>query len=120
VRQKYSLSNSIALPLFAVVACGNPVFGLLTRRWALFLGHISYSLYLIHGLVLYYLVQLVWSREALTRMPLWLYWLYGFGVTCCVIAASALTYRYIESPFLARASLRAPRAEGGEVPVPGE
>lgn len=38
---------------FLVVAAGNPLLGLLHRPWALWLGQVSYSVYILHGLVLW-------------------------------------------------------------------
>ena len=38
--------------VFMTVAGGNSWYGLLTSRWTILLGHLSYSVYLIHGLVL--------------------------------------------------------------------
>jgi peptidoglycan/LPS O-acetylase OafA/YrhL len=38
---------------FAIIACGNSLFGLLTHAVSRTLGEISYSIYLLHGIVLF-------------------------------------------------------------------
>lgn len=37
---------------FVTIACGNPLFGLLSRPGSLVLGECSYGIYLVHGIVL--------------------------------------------------------------------
>lgn len=102
-----AISNQVmSLPLFAAVSCGNNFFRVLTRRWALLLGHVSYSVYLAHGLVLYFLVQRVLGAKAVMEMTPVAYWGWvAVFVVPCLVGVSCLTYRFIEAPFLRRASL---------------
>jgi peptidoglycan/LPS O-acetylase OafA/YrhL len=107
-----ALAATVALPVprvvvglvlwlgFAAVIYGNSCFGLFTNRWASLLGHVSYSIYLIHGVLLttsLRLLDVVTPVGALSPLSFW-----GF---CCVIAllvvgVSAATYRFVEAPFI--------------------
>ena len=83
---------------FVLIAIGNSFFGVLASRGAKLLGTISYSIYLIHGLILAYVFQL-WGPKILSsvsnEMQLWaLLVLTGLGV----VTISALSYRFIEYP----------------------
>jgi peptidoglycan/LPS O-acetylase OafA/YrhL len=83
-------------------AYGVFAIGVLLRRhrwpgFMTYLGRISYSLYLVHTLVLYSVPW--WSEAAAARIGLpttWLTFVTWVGVT---VAVSALTYRFIELPF---------------------
>jgi peptidoglycan/LPS O-acetylase OafA/YrhL len=91
---------------------------LLRRRFTLFLGHISYSVYLTHGIVLYFVVQLALGPKEVIRMGPTQYWAFiAFVVGPLVVLSSTLTYRFIEAPFLSLASLRHKRARKKEAPA---
>ncbi|KQN44839.1 acyltransferase [Pseudomonas sp. Leaf48] len=83
---------------FTIVASGNLLFGVLKPRSIRWLGEISYSTYLLHGFVLWVLVQRLPpllhldARETWTFLPL---------MALCsflLIVISSLTYVYIEKP----------------------
>jgi peptidoglycan/LPS O-acetylase OafA/YrhL len=96
----------MSLPLFAAVSCGNNFYRVLTRPWTLLLGHVSYSVYLAHGLLLYFLVQRALGATVVASMTPIRYWGWiVLAVTPLVVLAASLTYRFIEAPFLKRASL---------------
>lgn len=108
--QRYPLKavgyDYLSALLFFVIVSGNSLFGLLTRRWTLLMGHISYSVYLIHGLLLFYLVQKTLGGPAVQGMSPLRYWGWIAGIVGpSVVVVSAFTYRFIEAPFLGRASL---------------
>ena len=96
----------MSFPLFLAVVCGNSIWGILTRRWSQLMGHVSYSIYLVHGIVLYFLVNRGLGAQAVQQMTVQKYW--GWMVLAvgpAVVVVSAITYRFVEAPFLARASL---------------
>jgi len=67
-------------------------------RWLIKVGDASYSIYLLHGIILYYAW---WFGEQFGHLPNWLceVWRFGALAVCCVI--SSLTWRLIETPFIA-------------------
>lgn len=85
----------ILLLFFIAIVCGNNLFGALTLKGARLLGEISYSIYLIHGCVIFSIFILMNKfsglslSEYLILMPL---------VTIAVVFISSLTYRFIEAP----------------------
>ena len=76
---------------FYIVAAGNTLGGLLVSRPARVLGTISYSLYLMQGIVLF-AVQSIMSLKGATPEKIWLY----FSVCGVVLVLVSLaTYRWI-------------------------
>ncbi len=84
------------------VAYGVFGLGLLLRgrswpRPLTYLGRISYSLYLVHTLVLYAVPW--WSEAAAARLGLPVTWLTYATWVLLTVLVSAVTYKYIEDPF---------------------
>lgn len=93
---------TVALPafafLFTCIACGNSVFGLLSAAGAQVLGEVSFSLYLLHGLLLSVffveaapLTDIVPTGVLPALLPV-------IAVAACLL--SCLTYVCIERPFM--------------------
>ncbi|MEB0044866.1 MULTISPECIES: acyltransferase [unclassified Pseudomonas] len=83
---------------FVIVASGNNLFGALKPPSIRWLGEISYSTYLLHGFLLWLLVQRlphllpIDTRETWTFLPLMAL------CACLLIIVSSLTFLYIEKP----------------------
>lgn len=96
----YSLpAMCYAFVLFASFAAGNTVLGLLIAAGSRVLGSMSYSIYLLHGLVLYLSRPLLRKLMASPDHELY-FWLFVAGMGCVIVLVSALTYRWIEHPFI--------------------
>ena len=89
------------LPVFVVAAAGNNFFGLLTHPAIRCLGTISYSLYLLHGII-FYLTSSALKQMGLTGLSLLNYWVVITISAVAAVLVCAATYRWIEFPFLAR------------------
>ncbi len=105
----------VSLIVFLSFVYGADLFGLLKTKTAKFLGTISYSLYLIHGIVLFAVLNTVdYFYPILNQSPL-VFWgmiaLSGF----ITIIVSAFTYRYIEHPFIQR--IKAPKTETPKIGI---
>jgi len=87
-------------PFFYLVCSGTSIFGLLTTTPARRLGNISYSLYLMQGLVLTLVFAIVPLRDFAMASPL-KYW--GVGIVCVgvLLFVAALGYAFIERPGIA-------------------
>jgi peptidoglycan/LPS O-acetylase OafA/YrhL len=103
VFRHYSTANSLpALAwltvAFAILANGNSLFGLLHSRAAQTLGDASYSIYLLHGLVMYITFQLILGFETAVQLSIYGYW--GVILLCTVVLLilSFATFRWIEAP----------------------
>jgi peptidoglycan/LPS O-acetylase OafA/YrhL len=79
--------------MFASVACGNDLMGLLSTRGSRVLGEISFSIYVVHGIILYVSFRLLpVERSPLLALPM----LVGFATL-----ASALCFLAVEKPGIA-------------------
>lgn len=83
---------------FAFIAAGSNLFGALTARPALILGEISYSLYLLHLIVLFVVLRLVLGLDAAAALSQMQYWTMMFCITPFVILLCYGTFRLIEYP----------------------
>lgn len=88
----------MTLAMFFMAVRGNTFFGLLTASGPKMVGTVSYSVYLLHGVVLYLARPLLHS-VAMTHSAAY-YWLALTGVGLLTVATSALTFRWIEEPFI--------------------
>jgi peptidoglycan/LPS O-acetylase OafA/YrhL len=86
--------------VFMAIAHDSSPFAFLRWRATKFLGTISYSVYLLHGIVLFVVfnaVNHIVPVESITQCGFWSI------VGCCgllTILVSAMTYRFVEHPFL--------------------
>ena len=84
---------------FMLVALGNDLFGLLKLKGSLLLGEISYSIYLLHGIVLY-VVFTVFPVIDVSGMTYGQFsWLLPV-VAVIAVLVSAATYLLIEKPMI--------------------
>lgn len=96
----YETPLSIALPVFALfftcVVSGNDIFGLLRRPAALVLGEISFSVYLLHGILLsLFFIEGHALTDALPTafLPVWLPLL-----SAVIVLLASVTYLAVERP----------------------
>ncbi len=87
--------------VFFIIASGNTLFGILTSKPVRLLGMVSYSIYLSHNFVLYLTFRLVNHFKDVATLTVPAFWLVTAAASVLVVLLSALTYRYVEFPFLA-------------------
>jgi peptidoglycan/LPS O-acetylase OafA/YrhL len=97
-RGAYGGANALLLAVFFYLACsGATLFGLLTSTAARRLGNISYSIYLLQGLVLTAVFAVEPIRlAALASVPV--YWLVGGLCALLLLVGASLAYVYVEQP----------------------
>lgn len=97
VHAKLEVFNfSLILFFFFTVVKGNSMFGILTASGPKTIGTVSYSLYLLHGPVLY-LSQPAMRLFSVDDATCWV----AITIVALIaIAISAVTYRWIEHPFM--------------------
>jgi peptidoglycan/LPS O-acetylase OafA/YrhL len=89
---------------FAIFACGNTLFGFLTSGFSRILGDMSYSIYLLHGLLLFAVFSLlIGTQRAAAMSPTQHCWLIILS-TPILLIGSFTTYRLIELPWMRRSS----------------
>lgn len=86
--------------IFTMIALGNNIFGILKSTTLKFLGEISYSTYLLHGIILFVGLYLIVGIENLKKYTDSQYCLTIFAISPFVIIVSTITYKFIEAPFI--------------------
>ena len=103
-------SVSLAFPFF-VVACGCSFWGALRTRGILFMGQISYSVYLIHplifGAILIPLYRIAGSHLQAPRV----YWPIMFAMAPVLVCVCTLWHRAFELPFLLKKTRTTPAVD---------
>lgn len=93
---------AVSLLVFLAFVYGADFFSLLRTRVAKFLGIMSYSIYLIHGIILYGVFNTVNYFHPVARVSPIEFWLLVTLSGFLTIIASTVTYRYIEHPMILR------------------
>lgn len=99
-------------PTFLILAMGNDLFGLLSTPGSRVLGNASYSIYLLHGPILFALLGLGLPKAMVLGWSMPAYWAVGCLAAIGVSAISALTFWLIENPAI-EAGRRAISASSG-------
>jgi peptidoglycan/LPS O-acetylase OafA/YrhL len=116
----YGTPATILLAVFFYLVCsGATLFGVLTTRSAQRLGSISYSVYLLQGIVLSLIFSVPALEDFAMRAPA-NYWLVGMLCTCALVATAGLTYCFVELPAirLGKRVARRPAARAAVTTLP--
>lgn len=84
--------------VFALIACGNNIFGLLTIPVSRLLGELTYGMYLLQGMVLFVVFKFLIGFKAAAALTPLQYWLVILGCTPLLILISFITFKTIEAP----------------------
>lgn len=109
-RLGFVVERAMILFVFAGVVFGNTFGGILTSRPTLFLGRVSYSIYVLHGLVLFATGKAIVGWVGPHRISELGQLAVGFVQAVLVVAAAAASYRFVEYPFLKRKPPETPNA----------
>lgn len=83
---------------FCIFACGNTLFNTLTHATSRLLGEITYSIYLLHGILLFTTFKFVVGSDfAIGLSPIG-HWMVIGMLTPALIGLCYLTFRFIELP----------------------
>ena len=97
-KTSFGLTQALLLSIFFIpVALGNSMFGILKLDSSIFLGEISYSIYLMHGIVLYFTFSLFFPNHIASNTQT-SYMLLMPIIAVLVILISWATYIFIEKP----------------------
>jgi peptidoglycan/LPS O-acetylase OafA/YrhL len=83
---------------FCIVAGGNDLLGLLSRPAARTLGEMSYSVYLLHGLMLYAAFDLIVGMSRLRALSPLEHWTIVIAIVPALLLICRTTFRFIEYP----------------------
>jgi len=100
IQDSFSLQHVVVMAIFFfIVSMGNDMFGLFRKRASILLGEISYSIYLLHGIILYFCFT-IFDYFPLKYVGMDEYLLFMIPLCILVIFFSTLTYLIIELPFI--------------------
>ncbi len=97
-----SIPGNLLCLAFLLIAAGSSLFGLLTQALSRFLGEMTYSMYLLHGCILFISFELLIGRDNAKAFSALEHWLVIGAITPLVVLASYLSFRFIESPAMQR------------------
>ncbi len=83
---------------FFIISSGNSLFGILNSRVCKMLGEVSYSIYMIHGIVLFLIMPSLANHKEIIMHPA-VYALIGISLSAILMIVSNITYRVIEKRF---------------------
>ncbi len=83
---------------FAIIACGNNMFGVLISPASRFLGQMAYSIYLLHGITLFVAFNFILSVNKSRVLSPVSHWLIIVGITPILVFVCFLTFYFIERP----------------------
>jgi peptidoglycan/LPS O-acetylase OafA/YrhL len=86
---------------FGIIACGNTLFGVLAWPAARGLGEMGYSIYLLHGLVLFTIFGLILGPDRAAALSVTGHWMVVYSCVPLVAVLSFATFRLIEAPAMA-------------------
>jgi peptidoglycan/LPS O-acetylase OafA/YrhL len=96
----YAAGPMLLACAFTLVAAGCSLCGALTSRVSRLLGEPTYSIYLLHGLVLYVAIHWVFGAAAVARWPAPAYCAMVLGLVPVLLALAWASYRWVEMPAL--------------------
>ena len=99
----YSVAPLVLLTVaFALIAGGNSLFGLLTWTASRFLGEMAYSIYLLHGLILFVSFKLILGAGPAAAFSAVQHWLLAAAITPVLICVCFASFTLIEQPAMRR------------------
>ena len=95
-------AGAMLFVVFFILAAGNSLFGLLVSAPARLLGATSYSLYLLHSPILFLVLYFVNRWTPIASLDALSYWSVVGLAGCLLVLAAALTFRWVEYPFMSQ------------------
>lgn len=95
-----AVSIFLQAAIFITITYGNNFFGILINTYSQVLGQLSYSIYMLHGMVLFVFNSFIFKRDFLVALDFNQFLLAGMLPAFFTVLISFLTYKYIEIPFL--------------------
>jgi peptidoglycan/LPS O-acetylase OafA/YrhL len=92
------IETLLVLPPFVLCAYGNDFYGLFSTRTGLYLGRISYSVYLLHAVTLIACARLLRPYIHIAQLSKPMYWLLMAPIGMITLWAAMLLHRFVEMP----------------------
>jgi peptidoglycan/LPS O-acetylase OafA/YrhL len=99
----FSIVAVALFPAFCAIALGNDIFGLLKWRSVRFLGEISFSVYLLHGILLLAALRAINEFTPVARLSDLTFGAVCAALSVAVVTLSAVTFVLVEKRFMSPA-----------------
>ena len=83
---------------FIIIACGNNLYNILLHSTLRYLSHISFSIYLLHGLFLYVFLNYIIGKDNLMGISIISFFSLILISIPCLILFCSFTFHFIEKP----------------------
>ena len=93
----------ITIIIFMSIVGGASIFGLLKTRMAVWLGDVSYGIYLLHGIMIWSILSKM-NPSSLADFTILEYWFLMSIASLCTLVLASLSYAKLEQPLMARVS----------------
>lgn len=103
--------------IFVLIAGGADLFGILSNRVSRALGEMAYSIYLLHGLLLFITFRFVVGFEVARGLSVFEYWQVVTAVVPLLILTCFITYTWVERPVMEQAGPAARRVRNSRTIV---
>lgn len=90
----------ISSVVFLIIASGNSFFGILSSAFSRKFGQITYSLYLLHGILLFIIFYFIIGFEKAKMLTNSEFWLIIIASIFPLLLICQLTFKYIELPLM--------------------
>lgn len=97
-----SVPRLLLITAFCLISAGNSIFGLLQLKVSRAMGEMAYSIYLLHGVLLFVLFRFVLGNANAIELTPLQYWGVIVLVTPVLMVGCGLTFRFIERPAMRR------------------
>jgi peptidoglycan/LPS O-acetylase OafA/YrhL len=98
-RGAYGIPQIVLLSFaFSLIAGGSGLFGILTNETSRTFGEMAYSIYLLHGIVLFLTFNYVVGIESVRQMTPTAFWMMISGITPVLLLICLGTFKFIEAP----------------------
>lgn len=88
----------LLIAAFCLISGGNSIFGLLKLKVSRAMGEMAYSIYLLHGVLLFVVFRFVFSGASANELTPLQYWGVIVLTTPVLMVICGLTFRFIERP----------------------
>ncbi|WP_081602875.1 acyltransferase family protein [Pseudomonas poae] len=100
-----SLAKMLLVAAFCLIAGGNSVFGLFKSKVSRTMGELAYSMYLLHGILLYVMFKLVFESTIISQISALKYCFFILALTPILVFICGLTFSLIERPTMKKVAV---------------
>ncbi|MEH6349797.1 acyltransferase family protein [Pseudomonas sp. 3JA] len=97
-----SVPRVLLVAAFCLISGGNSIFGLLRLKVSRTMGEMAYSIYLLHGVLLFVVFRFVFGSVSASQLTPLQYWGVIILLTPILMIVCGLTFRFVERPAMRR------------------